>query len=274
MALQKVEVRNDRGMLLTLPLGDYAEGYTLQDIDGLEPVDAELIYSEFAQQDGSEYQASSVGNRFIIMKLGFEPDYVTTNVRDLRRKLYGFFMPKKYIRLRFYEDDGLVVEIGGRVEKNKAPRFTKDPDATISITCEKPDFVDLTPVTVDGDTTPDTTTTDHEYPGSTEAGFLFEMTVDRDISGFTIYNTSEDNVERSMVFTAPIVDGDTIRISTVPGNKFATLTHLGVDSSVLYGVSRASNWLNLIPGDNHLRVLLSGAVIPWSIVYNAKYGGL
>lgn len=272
--LIKVEARTDGGSLLTLPLVDYSNGITVEGVDGLDPVDAVLTYSDFAQQDGTVFQAAQRDNRFITLKLGFEPNFAITTPRDLRRQLYGFFMPKSNTRLRFYEDDGLTVEIAGKVEKFISPRFTKDPDATINVTCNLPDFVDLTGVTISGNTTAGSTTTDYTYVGSSDTGFVFTINVNRTISGFTIFNTPADNTQRSLVFSYPMVAGDVVKISTVPGNKYATLTRAGVDTSVLYGVSPASDYLHLYPGVNHLRVSLAGAVIPWSAAFNTKYGGL
>lgn len=272
--LTKLEVRNPQGQLLSLPLLDYSNGYTIENIDGLDPVKATLVYSDFAGQDLSTFQSARRDRRNIVLQVGFEPNYALTNVLTLRRNLYKWFMPKTPLQLRFYEDDGLTVNISGRVESNDSPRFTKDPDGTFSIICEDSNFVDLTARTYSGMTTAGTTTTDGVYNGSIETGFLFTLNVDRTISGFTLYNTPADNTQRSLIFNTPMVAGDVLKISTIPGNKYAILTHGGVDSSVLYGVSPASNWLNLFPGTNKIRALVSGAGIPWTIAYTDKYGGL
>jgi len=273
--LTKIEARNLQGSLLTLSLLDISEGISVEDVQGLDPVKATLVYSDFAGQDLSTFQSARRDRRNIILKLGYEPDYVNTSVRDLRRRLYKWFMPKSLVRLRFYEDDGLVVDISGRVESNDTPRFgTQDPDATISIVCEDSNFVDLTPRIFSATTTSGSTTSDLTYNGSVETGFVFTLNLDRDINGFTFYNTPPDNSQRSLQFTAPMVAGDTLKISTVPGDKYAILTHAGVDNSVLYGVNPSANWLNLFEGLNKLRVLVAGEPIPWSIAYTDKYGAL
>src|SRR6478752_4878357 len=126
--LTKVEVRTAQGILYTFPLYDYSDGYTVKDIDGLDPVKAELVFSTFAGQDESTFQSARRGNRNIILKLGYEPDYALTSVQALRAKLYNGFMPKSVVQLRFYEDTGLTVNISGRVESFDSPRFTKEPD--------------------------------------------------------------------------------------------------------------------------------------------------
>lgn len=270
----KVEVRTAFGALLTLSLQDISEGYAIKDIDGLDPVKATLVFSSFAGQDGSQFQSARRENRTITLKLGYEPNFAVTTASILRQRLYEYLMPKSLVQLRFYEDAGLVVNISGRVETFDSPRFTKDPDATIGIVCENSDFDTLVNLNFGGNTTEGTATTDRTYDGSVETGFLFTLNVNRTISGFTLYNTLSDNTQRSLAFSSPMVAGNVLKLSTRAGNKFATLTNAGADSSVLYGVSSSSNWISLFPGVNKLRVLLAGAVIPWTIDYTTKYGGL
>lgn len=272
--LTKLEVRTDQGALLTLPLQDYSEGYVVEDITGLDPVNATIVSSSFAQLDGSEYQSSRRENRNLVIKLSFEPTAGTVSVQQLRSRLYGFFMPKSNVQLRFYEDTGLVVNISGRVESFVAPRFGQDPGATISIICFKPDFVEMGVLSFGGASTAGTTELVQNYDGSVETGFLFTMNINRAMSGFTIYSSPPDNSLRSLIFVAPLVAGDVVKISTVSGAKSAILTRGGVDGSILYGVSPYSNWMNLFPGPNKLRVQASGAAVPWSITYTNKYGGL
>lgn len=271
----KVDVISSSGVLLELPIGDIASGYSVQPMEGLDPVNATLVYSSFAGQDGSDFQSARRENRNIVMKLGFEPNYEVTSVAGLRQKLYKFFMPKSYIRMKFYDDTiGQTVSIYGRVETMNSPRFTQNPYATISILCENSDFEGLTENSFSGNTTASTSTVDEAYDGTIETGFVFTLNVDRTISGITIYNTLPDNSVRSLTIAVPMVAGDVLRVSTIPGNKYAKLTHTGVESSVLYGVLPASNWINLFPGLNKIRVALAGAGVPWSITYTDKFGGL
>ena len=272
--LTKVEVRTTFGTLLTLSLLDISEGYSVKDIDGLDPVKATLVFSAYAGQDGSQFQSARRENRTVTLKLGYEPNFALTNTSALRQRLYGVLMPKSLVQLRFYEDTGLTVNISGRVESFDSPRFTKDPDATIGIVCEISDFDTLVPVLLTAATTASTTLTELIYPGTVESGFLLTLNVNRTITGFTFYNTLVDNTQRTLSFSAPLVAGDVVKISTRSGNKFATLTRAGADSSVMYGVSPSSNWVNLFPGSNKLRVLIAGVTMPYTIEYSAKYGGL
>jgi len=75
-------------------------------------------------------------------------------------------------------------------------------------------------------------------------------------------------------FKEPVLLGDMLVISTISGDKGATLTRAGSIKSVLYGITPVSNWINLFPGTNHIRVHADGAAIPFSIDYTTKLGGL
>lgn len=272
--LTKVEVRNSGGAVLTLPFQDISGGYSLRDVDGLDPVKATLVTSSFATRDGTEYESARRDSRNLILKLGFEPDWVLTTVKALRDNLYKWFMTKQYVELRFYEDTGLVVSIVGRVESNDSPRFTSDPDATISVVCFNPDFLGMTNERISGNSVSDSTESLVNYVGTSETGFLFTLNVNRDISGFALYQRGIDGVQYELDFAADILSGDAIKISTQSGNKYVTLTRGGVDSSLLYGVSPSSPWLVLTPGANYLRLLISGDPIPYTIDYTDKYGAL
>lgn len=272
--LAKVEVTNKQGSTLVLPLGEAVEGFFVKDIDGLDPVKATLVSSSFAQQDGEQYQSSRREKRNLVFKLGFELGPRTGTIRDIRRKLYQFLMPKSEAYFRFYDDDGTYVDIDGRVESNETALFSKEPEAVISVLCFDPDFYDPHSVIVSGSTTSDTSEFVMQYDGSVETGFVFNLAVGRDLPEVTIFSRTPDGVMTSLQFVAPLVAGDVLRISTISGAKGASYIRNGNDNPVLYGVSPYSNWINLFPGLNYIRVYAEGAVIPYTIEYTNKFGGL
>ena len=275
MSIDKIEVRNVAGSLLTLFLDDISDGYILEDVDGLDPVKATLVSSSFANLDGTQFQSAKRENRNLIFKIGLEPsDYAVQSVRGLRKGLYQYFMPKRLVDLRFYMTDGLVVKAMGRVEDFPAPLFTDQPRADISIICNDPDFLELTSSMVSGNTVADTSTFDITYDGTVETGILFTLNVNRTLGEFTIYCTGPDGIVQSLDFQASLVAGDVIKISTVSGNKYATLTRAATDSSVLYGVSPQASWIKLDQGVNHMRIYAVGAAIPYTIEYTNRHGGL
>lgn len=274
--LNEVVVRNSQGASLSLPLDSVESGLILKDIQGLDPVAASIVSTSFAQLDGEQYQFSRREKRNMLMTIGLEPYYseVADTVRGLRNVLYQFFMPKTEVTLRFNMTDAASVEIKARIESFASPLFTSDPEVVISLLAFNPDFVDPVTVTLPGSTTTGSTPTNVTYDGTVETGLLFTLNVNRSMTGFTLYNLPTDNQERSLLFVAPLLNGDQVVISTVPGSKTATLIRGGVTSSILYGVSPLANWISLYPGLNRIRVVADGAAVPYNIAYTRKYGGL
>lgn len=274
--LNRLEVVTDQGVVLTLPLSDTSNGYSVRDIDGLDPVKATLVSSPFAQIDGEQYQAARREKRNIILTLGLEADYVVGTPKDLRNALYGFFMPKSRVLLRFYQDSDPMIQIYGIVENFDSPKFIKDPTAIISILCFDPDFYDPTIKTISGNTTSSTTETPYAYNGTVETGITFTLNVNRALSSFTIYHRPADDSLRTLSFqtASPLSAGDVVTISTIPGSKFVKVTRAGVDISYLFAVSPQSNWIQLFPGSNKLRIYAEGAGIPYTITYTTKIGAL
>lgn len=272
--LTKVEVRTDQGMLLELSLQDSSDGYSVIDIEGLDPVKATIASSKFALLDGAQYQASRREARNIIVSLGLEPDYRYGSVQELRSRLYKFFMPKSRVSLRFYTSEGLTVDISARVESLESKLFTQEPEVSISLLCFDPNFIVVTSVVVSHLTVANATEDVLNYAGSVETGFIFKMLVNRNLAGLVLYNKLPNGELLTFNFSSPLVAGDLLEISTVSGSKGAHLTRASLVSSVLYGVSPESNWINLFPGINKIRVLAEGAPIPFTIEYTTKYGGL
>lgn len=274
--LTMVEVRTPQGTLLSLPLADSSSGIEVRDIGGLEAVKATLASSSFANLPGAQFQSSHRETRNITMKLGLQP--VTGSVKSLRTMLYSFLMPESTVSLRFYDEDGTTVDIAGTVETFDSPLFSADPEASISIMCFQPDFVSTVPIVVSGVSVSDSTEIVVTYNGSIKTGFEFVYTVaGHTVSEFTIYNRLPDGTTQSLDFQGGLAIGDVVTISTVTGDKSVTkVDHLGVGSSVLYAMTPQSTWLNLYPGDNHIRVYSTAleAGMDYQITYSEHYGGL
>lgn len=279
MSIDKVEVTNSQGNLLTLSMEDISNGYIIEDIGGLGPVKATIVSSSFATMDGQQEQASSRDIRNITIQLGYVPDFtIDQTVRTLRSRLYQFFMTKMKINLVFYMTDGLVVEIEGRVETCEPAIFTREPQMDISIVCFNPDLVDPTPVSMhDVFTTTDTEGSPVVVAGSVETG-LTSLTFTAPIAlpdGFTIYHTTPAGDLRTMVVSAPLELNDVVNICTIKGQKSITVTRTGTTSSLMYAVSPLSTWVLLEPGENQLYLSASETdPAPVLIDFHNRYGGL
>ncbi|ATN93669.1 minor tail protein [Streptomyces phage Scap1] len=273
--LQLVEVRTRQGDLLSLPLEDDSSGFRVAEIEGLDPVKATLVSSSFANMDGEEYQSSRREPRNIKLQIELDPDPETDTVYGLRKQIYKFFMPKSEVSFRFYMSDGLEVDIVGRVETCESALFTQEPAVDISVMCFKPDFYELTPELVEGTTTSGETPITIEYAGNIETGIQLTLNVDRTLPEFSVFHVPPNDETVQLDFDSdPLEPGDVLTISTVRGSKGAILTRAGVESSVLYGISPQSKWIELQPGTNTIRVYAEGADIPLTIQYINKYGGL
>lgn len=269
-----IEARNSQGTLLSLPLGDISGGYSVQDVDGLDPVDAIIVSSDYAGTDGEQFESSRLGRRNIVLKLGYEPDYVSTSVRSLRKKLRGVFKNKQPVNLRFYDDEGPVVEIDGRVEYNKTPLFEQEPIAEISVICFEPDFVSISSVTKPGTSVNGDATTLIQYGGDENTGVVLTVNVNQTLTEFTVYNTGDDDIVKTLDIQASLVAGDVVTISTVPGSKYVRLTRSGVTTSLLYAMSTQSTWVDLSEGENLFRVYNTGTSMPYTVTYFERYGSL
>lgn len=283
MLLQAVKATNSRGSVLSLPLEDISAGFVVKNIAGLTPVKATLVSSSFANVDGEQYHSSRRDARNIVFTLGLKPDYAVTDVETLRDQLYGYFMPKSTTLLTFtafdkftqnFAEQSKDFDIAGRIESCDGDIFTEDPELQVSVMCYDPDFYDPTEIVVDGATVFDLTESIVTYDGTVDTGVIFTLSPNRDLSAFTIFHQPPDGSLRTIDFSFPLLAGDTLAISSVPGSKYAQRTSGGVQSSVLYGISPQSGWLTLEPGDNKIRVYAEGTPIPYTIEYTNKYGGL
>lgn len=272
--LTKVEIVNVRGDVLPLPLTDFSGGYLVKDIQGLDPVKATLTSSSMAQVDGAQPQSSRRDIRNITMKIGLEPDYDTLTVASLRAGLYDYMLTKAVIGINFFLDGALFASTTGTVESLDNNMFSADPEMDSSIICYDPDFYGPSAVTVSGSTVADSTTHTITYGGTSDAGVIFTLSVNRTIAGFSLYNTKPDGTSQTLDFVGALVSGDIVTITTIPRKKSAIKVTSGTPSSVLYGVQPAADWIDLGKGDNLFRAAVSGAAIPYTISYTPKYGAL
>lgn len=271
----KVEVTNRRGNILTLAIEeDQDNPYQINDIDGLDPVQAVLTSSSYAGTDGEVFQFAKRAARNIKVKLDLDPDFVDHTYTTLRQGLYPFFMPKSEIKLRLYSDTGLYVDIIGVVEDCSSPLFDQDPNVDISIMCYDPDFVDPRMVSVDANTTSGTTPIVLDYPGNIETGVVVTLNLNRTLDEFTIYNIDEGGNILQLDFTGDLLDDDILVVSSLKGSKGITLIRSGVSSSFLYGRSAQSRWIELGEGLNNFRIYAPGDPIPYVLEYVVRYGGL
>jgi hypothetical protein len=256
-------------------VADFSSGYAVRDVEGLDPVTATLTTSSIAQQDGAQPQNDRRDTRNITMKLGLSPDYAKNTVRSLRSALYDYLMPKANIVLGFYFDSVLFATSAGQVESFENTLFSADPEVDISIICYDPDFYGPDPV-VTSDTSKAGTAVPIVigYDGTSDAGVVFTLAVDRDLTEVVISNTTPDGVLQKMTLDGTFVAGDIVTINTIPGSKAVTLTRGAITTSALSGLDSTSSWIALKKGDNSFRVITAEDGVPFTMTFTPQYGGL
>ena len=122
----------------------------LRNIDGLNPVKANVNTSPFGSVDGVAYTGSNVAARNLVLTVHPNPDWDIWTYESLRRLIYDYFMPKRPSRLVLFSDDMPTVQIIGIVEDVAVNQFSKDPEFIISIICPDPYFTALEPTIITG----------------------------------------------------------------------------------------------------------------------------
>ena len=272
--LTSVEITNPRGSTLRLPLQDTSGGYSVREIDGLDPVDAVLTSSSLAQVDGAAPQNARRDIRNITMKLGLQPNFYEQTVQTLRSNLYSYLMPKSTVMMGFYIDGDLSYTASGQVETFANALFSADPEVDVSIVCYDPDFYAPTAEVLSTNTTSSSSVNTIDYEGTSDAGIIFALNVNRSLSELVLTNTTPSLDVQKFSVSGSYVSGDVITINSIPGQKSVTLKRAGITTPVLYDVEQPSDWINLERGNNVLRVFATGAAIPCTVMYVPKFGGI
>lgn len=138
--IKSLTVVNYLGKKLTVKLSEAfpSHGLLISSITGLGPSDAILNHSDYATNDGSEYNSSRLDKRPIQITFMLTANEHIT-VEEARHITYKYFPTKKEVKLIF-ETDTRTLYCTGRVEHNTPDVFNKQETATIDIVCGDPYF--------------------------------------------------------------------------------------------------------------------------------------
>ena len=152
--IKSVTAINYRGEECKIVLSepDPAHGLLITNITGIGPGDAIINTSDYATNDGSEFNSARLSARSIQITLLLSDDDDQMTIEKARHNAYKYFPLKKQIRLVFDIDEGLVY-IDGRVEKNDPTIFSKNESLTIDIKCPDPFFYKYLPGTKNSEET-------------------------------------------------------------------------------------------------------------------------
>lgn len=275
--LTQVEVFGFPSGSLTLPVGDENAPFLVQGVDGIGPVDAAILTTPYSGSDGGALTGSSVGTRNIVFTFLLNPDWSANQTyEDLRDTLYGIFMPKSKINLRWTSTHMVPVEIIGYVEKCTPNIFTSDPQYQVSIICPDPAFVAVTETTIGSLVTPSGGMA-ITYDGTIETGFVMHINPSGALPAYENWFTVLVSPTQSndFTFTGKVNSNQYIELDTRPGSKrVRTVPTSGTSQNLLSTVPANSPWPKLERGSNFLSVHAAALGLTYTITYNSKFGGI
>jgi hypothetical protein len=253
-----LSVENQKGERLNLT--EHSD-YDLIKINGLNPPNATLNFSELANYDGTIYNSGQLQNRNLVLYIVLKND-----IEKSRINLYKYFPSKKTVRI-FYENDSRSVYIDGRIETFIFDPFENGETVQISIVCPNPYWKENTETIINFSNTIDlfefpfaieeagiefsrieNITTAYIENGEVETGFIVEFqATTNQILNPKIFNRT---TQEFFGVNFDMNEGDVIRINTNRGKKSVVLIRDGVETNILNSMQDGSKWLYLAAGIN------------------------
>jgi hypothetical protein len=274
--INSITVSNHLGESVTLELRfPEKSGFLVRGIEGLGPSKANINTTETSGIDGSLYNSARAVQRNIVLTLGLLEN---PTIEDSRQKSYKYFPLKKRIKLEI-ETDNRTSMVYGYVESNEPNIFSKEETAVISLICPSAYLYD----SEDQVTVFSSVTSNFEFPFSNESlvsnliefsqlnlqttktvlyegdapiGILLHIhaigvaTGTKIIESATLEFIEIDDAKLTAITGSGIINGDEIYISTVKGNKYATLVRGALEYNILNALGQDPKWFQLEKGDN------------------------
>ena len=236
------------------------QNYAIIGVQGLTPPATTVNTSTGGTIDGTFYNSSRVEQRNLVIDIVLRGD-----IEGNRQRLYKIFNIKKQCTI-YFTNANRNVQIVGYVETLEGNLFELGETMQISIICPRPFFEDLETIYNElsqivrmfefpfsiSDPIPFSEIVD--YPlctinnsGDVECGCTMSITIGDTVTGFTIYNTTNQTF---MGFNYSFEDGDEITINTNSGQMSATLIRAGQKTNLLNYITKNSTWFRLSVGDN------------------------
>ena len=274
--LKSITVVNYLGESLYINLADPEEsGLAILGVDGLGPSKADINIKELASMDGSRFNSSRTTSRNIVISTQY---LSAPTVEDVRLKTYKYFPIKKAVKL-LIETDRRTCEILGYVESNEPNMFKQNGVAQISIICPDPNFYSqsknvlvfsgiepefefpfyndsLTSNLIEMGEVVNKSIETLCYDGESEVGVTILLHALGPATNVSIHNVTSretlkiDTVKLAALTGSAILNRDDIIISTVKGDKHATLLRNGIYTNILNCIDKGSAWTQISKGDN------------------------
>ncbi|MCR5652233.1 MAG: phage tail family protein [Ruminococcus sp.] len=284
------KIQNNSGQLLILT--DKESQYQVIDIQGLNPVTAQVNTTKTAGMDGAKFNSATLNTRNIVITIKINGD-----VEKNRLFLYRMFRPKEAC-IFYYSNDTLDVSIVGVVETVECGLFTKDERAQISIECFNPYFRAITPtkgyitnvnnavefpITFNEPLVFSSYVTNNENSiinnSDSPTGLVFTINFIGSVKTFTITNTDTgDFFTMTKSGNGYYVKGDQITIDTNSGQRSVRLTRSGTTTSIFGEMTQGSTFFELKQGVNHFTYSADNNTTDDNMIiaysFNRAFGGV
>lgn len=279
-------VRNKYGDSMELTHNDK---FTISNISGFDPPDAEIHTVRYAGEDGSVYNSSVMNSRTITITIAIN------NPAELNRlELYRYFKSRYPVRL-YYQTETRNVYIDGYVQNFQVAYFNKKQTAQITVYCPRPYLIEDD---LSGDNLIDMSNPLFEFPFSTEidepipfsepSDLLIQSVINRgDLeTGCTITIHAMDTVVnprfvnqvngQGIYLNITLAEGDDLTICTIVGQKSIKRIRNAVATNMISAFAYGSEWMIMAAGENDIIVTADsgGANMLLSFDIPALYEGV
>lgn len=276
-----LKIENAKGSVLELTHNE--ENYQVADITGLNPPNANINTSNYANGDGSSFNSSRIPNREIVITI-----YINGDIQKNRLELYKHFRNKEWCKI-YFEDDERNVFIEGYVQAFEVPRFVQKQVAQISILCPNPYFKDIDTIvqsiskSIKRFTFPFSINIDKPIAFSTielekitnvindsesETGLIINVLFMGTVNKLEIRNI---DTGKNFIIDYEFIKNDKLVINCNRGSKSVILTREAVEYNLIPYVRKGATFFQLGIGDNKFSFLADEGANDMLVDINFKY---
>lgn len=276
-----LKVENTRGAVLELT--DNEENYQVTEVSGLNPPNANINTSSYANGDGSSFNSSRIPDREIVITV-----YINGDIQKNRLALYKNFRNKEWCKI-YYKDDLRDVFIEGYVQALEVSSFVQKQVAQISILCPNPYFKDVETIVqsiskiINNFTFPFSINENEPVEFSTielekitnvindsesETGLIINVLFMGTVNKLEIRNVDNG---KNFIIDYEFMKNDKLVINCNRGNKSVILTREAVEYNLIPYVRNGSTFFQLGIGDNNFSFLADDGVDDMLVDIHFKY---
>lgn len=276
-----LKIENSKGSIIELTHNE--ENYQITDISGLNPPNANINTSNYANGDGSSFNSSKIPNREVVITV-----YINGDVQKNRLTLYKYFRNKEWCKI-YYKDDSRDVYIEGYVQTLEVTPFVQKQVAQISILCPNPYFKDVETIvqsiskSIKRFTFPFSINIDEPVAFSTielekitnvindsesETGLIINVLFMGSVNKLEIRNV---DTGKNFIIDYEFIKNDKLVINCNRGSKSVILTREAVEYNLIPYVRNGATFFQLGIGDNKFSFLADDGVDDMLVDINFKY---